>query len=338
MAAVCPGASDPRPAVLADHDWLINDRGVAAIEPFPGSEVHGVIWTIAAGDPAALDRAADTASGEPGRTVRHVRTVTTATGPESVLLHADRRPNPGAPQPGYLEQVVAGAIERGLPARWVEYLRRWDPTHWPQPNGGPSPTAPRSLPELLATPGVEEFCSLGTRFGFMAIHGGDVERMTDVIAERAAQASGASIYLVHHPEGYPDHLTSTRYLASDSDRLAAFLDHVDVVISLHGYFRFGRATQLLAGGSNRALAAQIARTVVLPGFEVVTDLDNFPPGLRGMHADNPVNRPRDGGCQLELAPRVRGIGPRSSVAGPDGLSTATEALVAGLAAVARAGR
>lgn len=169
----------------------------------------------------------------------------------------------------------------------------------------------------------------------MAIHGGDVERMTDVIAERAAQASGASLYLVRHPEGYPDHLTSTNYLPSASDRLAAFLDHVDVVISLHGYFRFGRGTQLLAGGSNRALAGHVARSVILPGFEVVTDPDDIPPGLRGMHPDNPVNRPRDGGCQLELPPRVRGIGPRSSVAGEDGLAVATVRLVRGLADAAR---
>ncbi|MGH3525030.1 MAG: gamma-glutamylcyclotransferase family protein, partial [Mycobacterium sp.] len=27
MAHRCPGASDPRPAMLADHDWLINQRG-----------------------------------------------------------------------------------------------------------------------------------------------------------------------------------------------------------------------------------------------------------------------------------------------------------------------
>lgn len=328
MAARCPGATDPRPAVLTDHDWLISRRGDATIEPFPGSEVHGVLWRITDADLTVRDAAVEPAE-------RRTHTVTTAAGPVTARMYAEPHPNPGAPPPGYLDLVVAGAVEQGLPGRWIEYLRRWDPTHWPQPNGGPSPTAPRSLAELLATPGVEESSRLRSRFGFMAIHGGDVERMTDTIAERAAEEADASVYLVRHPEGYPDHLTSRHYLPAGSDRLAAFLDHVDVVISLHGYFRLGRGTHLLAGGSNRALAAHIARYVELPGFQVITDLDAIPAGLRGMHPNNPVNRPRGGGCQLELPPRVRGLGPRSSVAGVDGLSSATATLVRGLADAAR---
>ena len=39
------------------------------------------------------------------------------------------------------------------------------------------------------------------------------------------------------------------------------------------------------------------------------DLSAIPRALRGMHPDNPVNRPRHGGVQLELPPRVRGLGP-----------------------------
>ena len=78
--------------------------------------------------------------------------------------------------------------------------------------------------------------------------------MTDVIAERAADAAGASVYVVRHPENYPHHLPSALYRAEESERLAEFLDHVEVAVSLHGYGRIGRSTQLLAGGRNRALA------------------------------------------------------------------------------------
>ncbi len=46
MARRCPDATDPRPATLADHDWLINERGVATVEPFDGSQVHGVVWQL----------------------------------------------------------------------------------------------------------------------------------------------------------------------------------------------------------------------------------------------------------------------------------------------------
>ncbi len=57
--------------------------------------------------------------------------------------------------------------------------------------------------------------------------------------------------------------------------------------------------------------------------------------LRGLHPHNPVNRTRDGGTQLELPTRVRGISPRSPLPGDDGLSPVTSALVQGLAAAAR---
>lgn len=57
MARRCPDAADPRPAVLADHDWLINQRGVATVEPLAGNQVHGVLWQISDGDLATLDSA-----------------------------------------------------------------------------------------------------------------------------------------------------------------------------------------------------------------------------------------------------------------------------------------
>jgi phage replication-related protein YjqB (UPF0714/DUF867 family) len=159
--------------------------------------------------------------------------------------------------------------------------------------------------------------------------------MTDVIAERAADAAGASVYVLRHPDHYPHHLSSALYRAQESQRLAEFIDHVEVVVSVHGYGRIGRSTQLLAGGRNRDLAAHMARHVNVPGYQVVTDLDAIPRELRGMHPDNPVNQARGGGTQLELTPRVRGISPRSGLPGDDGLSPATSKLVQGLVATAR---
>ncbi len=176
---------------------------------------------------------------------------------------------------------------------------------------------------------------LRSRFGFLAIHGGGLEQMTDVIAERAAEAAGASVYVLRHPDHYPHHLSSALYRAQESERLAEFLDHVEVAVSLHGYGRIGRSTQLLAGGRNRALAEHLKHHVNVPGYQVVTDLDAIPRELRGLHPDNPVNRVRGGGTQLELTPRVRGISPRSGLPGDDGLTPATSALVRGLVATAR---
>jgi phage replication-related protein YjqB (UPF0714/DUF867 family) len=262
-------------------------------------------------------------------------TVHTTTGPTEAWVYIDHRIEPGPPRPGYLERIVDGAIHHGLPHRWIEFLRRWDPAHWPRPAVSKS-TGPQTFTELLQFPGVGEETKLRSRFGFMAIHGGGLEQMTDVIAERAADMANASVYVVRHPDAYPHHLPSSKFCTDESPALAEFLDHVDVVVSLHGYGRLGRSTHLLAGGGNRKLAAYLAAHLDIPGYHLVTDLDAIPPELRGLHRDNPVNRARDGGVQLELSSRVRGISPRSQLPGPDGLSPPTSALVRGLGTVARA--
>jgi phage replication-related protein YjqB (UPF0714/DUF867 family) len=331
MAQRCPSAADPRPALLAEHDWLINQRGVATIEPFAGTHVHGVLWQVTDHDLAILDRA----EGVPVRYRRDRLTVHTDDGPLHAWVYIDHRVETGAPRPGYLERIIAAAIHHGLPQRWVEFLRRWDPALWPRRATTSDFGGPRTLSELLGQPGVVEESRLRSRFGFLAIHGGGLEEMTDVIAERSADAADASVYLLRHPDRYPHHLPSARFRPDESAKLAEFLDHVDVAVSLHGYGRIGRSTQMLAGGRNRELAAHLARHIVLPGYHLITDLEAIPAELRGLHPDNPVNRVRGGGTQLELSPRVRGMGPRGQVPGEDGLSPVTSALVQGLVAAAR---
>jgi phage replication-related protein YjqB (UPF0714/DUF867 family) len=165
--------------------------------------------------------------------------------------------------------------------------------------------------ELLAEPGVQEHCELRSRFGFMAYHGGALEVMTDVIARTAAAASGASYYGVHQPDGMRHHLPSIRVRPEESVALAEFVAHVDVVVTIHGFGRRGLFTSLLLGGRNRELADHMASHVrrALPAYDVVTDLERIPPALRGQHPANPVNLPRDGGVQIELPPRVRGVSP-----------------------------
>ncbi|WP_025736647.1 poly-gamma-glutamate hydrolase family protein [Mycobacterium genavense] len=333
MARRCPDAADPRPAVLSDHEWLINQRGVATVEPFAGNQVHGVLWQLSDHDLATLD----SAEGVPVRYRRDELTVHTDDGPSAAWVYIDHRVTPGPPRPGYLPRIIAGAVHHRLPQRWIDFLKRWDPTNWPRPAAvrSASGPGPQSLSALLIQPWVVEASRLRSRFGFMAIHGGGLEHMTDVISERAAEAAGASVYVLRHPNRYPHHLPSARFDPAESPRLAEFLEHVDVAVSLHGYGRIGRSTQLLAGGRNRTLAAHLAKHIALSGYQVVTDLDAIPLELRGLHPDNPVNRVREGGTQLELSVRVRGLSPRSPLPGPDGLSSVTSALVQGLAAAAR---
>lgn len=162
--------------------------------------------------------------------------------------------------------------------------------------------------DLLAHPGVEEACELRGRFGFMAIHGGSLERGTDVVAAAAAERAGASLYAVRQPLELTWHVPSIAFDPAVSPQLRDFLAHIDTVVSVHGYGRAGMWTTLLVGGGNRSLAAQVAsalRATLGGEFTAVDDLDAIPVALRGVHPRNPVNLPRGGGVQLELPPRVR---------------------------------
>jgi phage replication-related protein YjqB (UPF0714/DUF867 family) len=188
----------------------------------------------------------------------------------------------------------------------------------------------------LAEPGVIEICELHSRFGFMAYHGGALEERTDTIAAAAAEASGASLYAVLHPPPDPQHVPSILVRPAESPALAEFIDHVDVVVTIHGYGRWGMFTALLLGGTNRELAETISGRLgpVLDGYDVVTDLNEIPRELRGLHPDNPVNLPRLGGVQIELPPRVRGLGPKWADWKGDGFVPPAQRLVDVLTEVA----
>ncbi len=194
-----------------------------------------------------------------------------------------------------------------------------------------------SFAELLAHPGVEEVSELRGRLGFAAYHGGGLEEMTDVIARAAAERSGASYYGVHQPPGLEWHVPSTQVSPDDSPALARFLDHVEAVITVHGYGRAGFFTTLLLGGQNRPLAHHVGGHLreALPAYTIVTDLDRIPAPLRGLHPRNPVNLPPRRGVQIELPPRVRGSSPLWWDWEGPGLTPHTEALIEALAAAAR---
>ena len=89
--------------------------------------------------------------------------------------------------------------------------------------------------------------------GFLALHGGNQDRVTEEIACGAASAAGASLYAVVQPPNLRWHIPSTAVQPSASPRLAKFIDHVDVAIAVHGYGREGYWTTILLGGANRVL-------------------------------------------------------------------------------------
>lgn len=189
------------------------------------------------------------------------------------------------------------------------------------------------LAALLDEPGVEEVLTLAGPVGFLALHGGGQDRVTDEIASAAAERSGASLYAVVQPPTLRWHIPSYRYSPEESERLRSFLAHVRVVISVHGYgvdswrmdwrppgFESTRLGQFhareafLIGGRNRDRAADLAARLrrALPGYEVWDDLDRIPPKAAGQDPRNPVNLAPESGVQVECPPRVRGLGPNAA--------------------------
>jgi phage replication-related protein YjqB (UPF0714/DUF867 family) len=169
----------------------------------------------------------------------------------------------------------------------------------------------QSFADLLASPGVEEVCELRGRVGFMAYHGGSLEEQTDVIARHAAERSGASFYAVLQPDDLQWHIPSHTVGRTASPLLQSFIDHVDIVVTVHGFGRHDHFLSLLLGGQNREFAEHVAGHLqpLLPEYTIVTDLEAIPKDLRGMHPDNPVNMASNQGVQIELPPRVRGSSP-----------------------------
>jgi phage replication-related protein YjqB (UPF0714/DUF867 family) len=187
------------------------------------------------------------------------------------------------------------------------------------------------LAELLTLPGVKEVCVLRSSVGFMALHGGSQDRGTHEIASQAAARAGASYYAIIQPRRLRVHLTSRRHDPDHSESLRAFLQHVDIAISVHGFGRdsfslkvdpvrgvviepYGpalRGTQtrslrgIIVGGQNAELL-DVARRLLhgrFSGYRVADERVQL-----GFHPDNPVNLPAARGVQIELPPGLRGIG------------------------------
>jgi phage replication-related protein YjqB (UPF0714/DUF867 family) len=187
------------------------------------------------------------------------------------------------------------------------------------------------LAELLKLPGVKEECVLRSAVGFMALHGGSQDRGTHEIAGRAAERAGASYYAIVQPNGLRVHLTSRRHNPDHSARFRAFLHHVEIAISVHGFGRDGfdlrtdpvqglviepygpalRGSQtgplrgIIVGGNNVDLLETARRLLRdrFVGYRVADERIRL-----GYDPNNPVNLPSAQGVQIELPPGLRGIG------------------------------
>ena len=147
--------------------------------------------------------------------------------------------------------------------------------------------------------------------------------------------------MIVQPDDLKRHVPSHEHDPTDAPLLAAFLDHVDVVVSVHGYWGHDDLhAALLVGGRDRALAAALGARLraALPDYRVIDDLDDIPRRLRGVDPRNPVNRaPRAASrwsCRTPCAPSA----PTAAATRGELHRAHTEALVDALAAFAVAPR
>jgi len=165
--------------------------------------------------------------------------------------------------------------------------------------------------ELLAHPDVVEELELRSSIGVLALHGG-LEPGTAEIARAVAARAGASCYTISQPRELRVHIPSVDADPGEMPILAAFLEHVRTVVSVHGYYRPLESPQaVLVGGANRDLVAALATRLRprLPDYLVVDDVEAIPSHMRGLDPRNPVNLADRGGVQLELPHHLRAVRP-----------------------------
>ena len=193
---------------------------------------------------------------------------------------------------------------------------------------------------LLSRPDVTEELELRSRFGFMAFHGGELEKTTDTIAREAAAACDASYYGVLQQDEPLEHVPSTRFDPAHSALMQKFFANVDVVATIHGYGREGFRYSVLLGGRHRRLAAHMASHLrpVLPDYDFCDDLELIPRPLRGQHRANPVNIAAGSGVQIELPATIRWNWEERGWSDHDDIGRApqVDTLIRGLATAVRA--
>jgi AIG2-like family len=138
MRRHAPNARPVGVAALAGHSFVITADGYASVEPQRASTVYGVLWRLTSRDRATLDAWENVGSGLYRAKMLPVQQA----GRRSVALtYVARSRHGGLAKAGYMELVIAAALEWDLPRPYTHALRRW----LPQSRGN---AGPRKLEEF----------------------------------------------------------------------------------------------------------------------------------------------------------------------------------------------
>jgi gamma-glutamylcyclotransferase (GGCT)/AIG2-like uncharacterized protein YtfP len=123
MEQRCPGAKPVSTALLHGWRFLINSRGVATIIADEAGSVRGVVWELTEEHLRALD-------GYEGVPDWYQRRMVGVELPErgetecvTYIDESEGGDKPGPPRAGYLEKIVEGATNFGLPPAYIAFLR-----------------------------------------------------------------------------------------------------------------------------------------------------------------------------------------------------------------------
>ena len=121
MARRCPRSKPLGPARLARHQLAVMREGWLTVARDPRSSVHGVVWELALGDVAALDRYEGLARGLYAKLTQPVLAVQ---GPRRAIVYVGANAGPGAARTDYIADIIAAARSWPLPAEAIEVLER----------------------------------------------------------------------------------------------------------------------------------------------------------------------------------------------------------------------
>jgi hypothetical protein len=124
MGKHAPAAEPIGVASLAHHGFVITADGYASVEPMSTDTVHGVLWKLGPNDRATLDAWESVAEG---LYRAQTMSVTCAGQLHTALVYVARPSESGVARPGYMEVVIAAALEWQLPEAYIELLERWRP-------------------------------------------------------------------------------------------------------------------------------------------------------------------------------------------------------------------
>jgi gamma-glutamylcyclotransferase (GGCT)/AIG2-like uncharacterized protein YtfP len=120
MAARCPRSRLMGRGRLAGFRTVLMPSGFVSVMPDRRMSVHGVLWDVAVGDVAALDRYEDVVHGLYAK--KNLLILREPVGSARALVYVGARPDLGAASRGYFEGVLAAARAQALPGVYIDYL------------------------------------------------------------------------------------------------------------------------------------------------------------------------------------------------------------------------